>query len=174
MQIRLICGARRKSPERPVPFAFQSPRSCRPSIRANSWLLPFRANDVGKIGGNHSLHLRTRANIPASPYGSRRFRAKWNTRNWRRKAGISQSDTPRLRLGRKLTGKRLSPHDRSGRRWGASRNQRNSFAATAGATTWLRVSSSGGIADAASVSVNAMGRRHGRVRRRSKSSLATT
>jgi hypothetical protein len=32
----------------------------------------------------------------------------------------------------------------------------NWFAAIAGAMTWLRVSSSGGIADAASVSVNAM------------------
>jgi hypothetical protein len=30
--------------------------------------LPFRANDVGKWG-NHSLHARNRANIPASPYG---------------------------------------------------------------------------------------------------------
>ena len=34
----------------PLPFAFQSPRSCSPSIRANSRLLPFRANDVGKWG----------------------------------------------------------------------------------------------------------------------------
>src|ERR1019366_4820289 len=57
------------------PFAFQSPQSCRPSMCANSGLLPFRANDVGKIGGNHSLHALTRANIPTSPYGLRRFRA---------------------------------------------------------------------------------------------------
>jgi hypothetical protein len=44
------------------------------SMRANSRPLPFCANDVGKIGGNHSLHAPTRANIPTSPYGSRRFR----------------------------------------------------------------------------------------------------
>src|ERR1700688_3068422 len=40
----------------------------------------------------------------------------------------------------------------------ASKSKSNKlFAAIAGATTWLRVSSSGGISDAASVSVNAMG-----------------
>ena len=44
----------------------------------------------------------------------------------------------------------------------------------AGAMTWLRVSSSGGIGDAASVSVNAMGRRPGRGRRRSRNSSNTT
>jgi hypothetical protein len=30
------------------PFAFQSPRSCRPSIPQNGRLLPFCANDAGK------------------------------------------------------------------------------------------------------------------------------
>ncbi len=60
------------------------------------------------------------------------------------------------------------------RRSAASRNQTNWFAAIAGAVTWPRASSSGGIADAATVSVNAMGRRHRRGRRRSKSSSATT
>src|ERR1039458_5165039 len=144
-------------------------------MAANCRLLPFCANDAGKIGGNHSLHAPTRANIPTSPYGSRRFSAKWNTRNWRRGTGINcRSDTPHLRPGKKLTGKGLSPHGRSGRRWGASRNQRNSFAATAGAMTWLRVSSNGGIADAASVLVNAMDQRHGSGRRNSRSNLATT
>src|ERR1035441_4266159 len=53
----------------PDPFAFQSPLSCRPSIRANSRLLPFHANDLGKRG-IHSLRARNRANIPASSYGS--------------------------------------------------------------------------------------------------------
>ena len=85
-----------------------------------------------------------------------------------------RSDILHLRPGRKLSGKRLSPHGRSGRRRAASRNQRNWFAAIAGAMTWLRVSSSGGIADAASVSVNAMGRRPGRGRRRSRNSSNTT
>jgi hypothetical protein len=37
-----------------------------------------------------------------------------------------------------------------------------------GSDAWLRVSSSGATADAASVSVNAMGRQHERGRRRSK------
>jgi len=63
---------------------------------------------------------------------------------------------------------------RSGRRRAASRNQGNWVAAIAGAMTWLRVSSSGGIGDAASVSVNAMGRRPGRGRRRSRNSSNTT
>ena len=53
---------------------------------------------------------------------------------------------------KKLSGKRLSPHGRSGRRRAASRNQGNWVAVIAGAMTWLRVSSSGGIGDAASVS----------------------
>ena len=75
--------------------------------------------------------------------------------------------------GRKLTGKRLNPHGRSGRRRAASRNQRNWFAAIAGAMTWRRVSSSGGIADAASVLVNAMDRRTGDGRRSSRSSFGT-
>jgi len=47
-------------------------------------------------------------------------------------------------------------------------------AAIAGAMTWLRVSSGGEIGDAASVSVNAMGRRPGRGRRRSRNSSNTT
>ena len=54
-----------------------------------------------------------------------------------------------------------------------SRNRTTWFAAIAGAPTWLRVSSSGGIGDAASVSVNAMGRRPGRGRRRSRNSSNT-
>ena len=85
-----------------------------------------------------------------------------------------RSDILHLRPGRKLSGKRLSPHGRSGRRRAASRNQGNWVAATAGAMTWLRVSSSGGIGDAASVSVNAMGRRPGRGRRRARNSSNTT
>jgi hypothetical protein len=85
-----------------------------------------------------------------------------------------RSDILHLRPGRKLSGKRLSPHGRSGRRRAASRNQGNWVAAIAGAMTWLRVSSSGGIGDAASVSVNAMGRRPGRGRRRSRNSSNTT
>ncbi len=133
----------------------------------------FCVNDIEKIGGNHSLHAATRANIPTSPYGSRRLRAKWNTRNRRTKAVISQSNTPQLRSGRKLTGKRPSPHGRSGRRWAASRSLTNWFAATARAMIWLRVSSSGGIADVASVLVNAMGLRQRRRRLRSRSSFTT-
>jgi hypothetical protein len=50
------------------PFAFQSPRSRRPSIGVNSRLSSFCANDR-EWGGNHSLHERNGANIPASPYG---------------------------------------------------------------------------------------------------------
>ena len=190
MQIRLICGAPPNSRSAmPVPFAFQSPRSCRPSIRANSRPLPFRANDVGN-GGNHSLHARNRANIPASPYGlgdlERMEHAKLANGSGH-KLPIGHSPSPALRdqmdaarsAGKKAARKKAAPrkakpHGRFGRRWAVSRNQTNWFAAIAGATTWLRVSSSGGIADAASVSVNAMDQRHGRGRRRSRSSLATT
>ena len=78
------------------------------------------------------------------------------------------------RSGRKLPRERPSRHTRSRRRWVVSRNQISWFAAIAGAMTWLRVSSSGGIADAASVSANAMGQRRERGRRRSASRLATT
>jgi len=85
-----------------------------------------------------------------------------------------RSDILHLRPGRKLSGKRLSPHGRSGRRRAASRNQGNWVAAIAGAMTWLRVSSSGGIGDAASVSVNAMDRRPRRGRRRSRNSSKAT
>jgi hypothetical protein len=56
--------------------------------------------------GNHSLHAPTRANIPTSPYGSRRSRAKWNKRNWRTEAGISRSGTLQHRPRRKVTGKK--------------------------------------------------------------------
>jgi hypothetical protein len=143
-------------------------------MRANIRPPPFCANDVEKIARNRSLHAPTRANIPTSPYSSRRFRAKWNTRNWRREAGISRSATPHHRHGRTLPGKSLSPHSRCARRQGASRNQTNWFAAIAGAMTWLQVSSSAGTADAASVLVNVMDQRHQRGRRNSRSNLATT
>ena len=118
------------------PFAFPSPWSRRPLVCADSGLLSVR--------GNRSLHAPTRANIPTSSYGSRRLRAKWNTRNWRKEASISRSDTPQHRPRRKLLGKRLSPHDRSGRKRAASRNQTNWFAAIAGAMTWLRVHQAAG------------------------------
>ncbi len=86
---------------------------------------------------------------------------------------MRRSDTPQHRPRRKLLGKMLSPLGRSGKRWAANRNQTNWFAAIAVAMTWLRVSSSGAIADAASVSANATDQRHRRGRRRSRSSLAT-
>ena len=157
-----------------VSFAFQSPRADRRFGPIAGFSL-FCASGVGKTGGNHSLHAPTRANIPTSPYGSRRFKREWNTRNRRTEAGMNyRSDILHLRPGRKLSGERLSPHGRSGRRRAANRNQGNWVAAIAGAMTWLRVSSSGGIGDAASVSVNAMGRRPGRGRRRSRNSSNPT
>ena len=109
---------------------------------------------------------------PDEPLRLKETRAKWNTRNWRRKAGTNyRSNTLHLRPGRKLTVERLSPYGRCGRRPAASRNQRNWFAAIVGAMTWRRVSSSGAIADAAGVLVNAMGRRHRQGKRRSRNSL---
>jgi|GEM_PF-4160848 len=94
----------------------------------------------------------------------------WRSGNRRTRQGRAV----RLRSGRRLPRERSSLRGRAGRRSAASRNQTNWFAAIAGAVTWPRASSSGGIADAATVSVNAMGRRHRRGRRRSKSSSATT
>jgi hypothetical protein len=73
---------------------------------------------------------------------------------------------------KKAVRKKAEPQSRSASRR-ASRNQGNWVAAIAGAMTWLRVSSSGGIGDAVSVSVNAMGR-PGRGRRRSRNSSNTT
>src|ERR1700730_13994335 len=141
-------------------------------------------------GRNHSLHARNGANIPASPYGlgdlERMEHAKLaNGRGHELPIGRSPPRPSRIRWtrrgrpvrrrsGRRPPPERPSLHNRSGKRWLVSRNQTSWFAAIAGATTWLRVSSSGGIADAATVSVNAIGRRHGRGRRRSRSSLATT
>ena len=155
---------------------------------SNRQPLRFRANDMNR-GGNYSLHARNGANIPASRYGLGDLE-RWNTRNWQTEAGINRSDTPLhspcgirwmrrgrsvgRRPGRKLPGKRLSLHGRSGRRCAVSRNQTNWFAAIAEAMTWLRVSSSGGIADAAGALVNAMAQRHGRGRRRSRNSLTTS
>ena len=77
------------------------------------------------------------------------------------------------RFERKLSREKPSLHDRSGIRSVLSRNQTSLLAAIVGATTWPRVSSSGEIADAANVSVGDMGRPHGRVGRRSRSSMAT-
>jgi hypothetical protein len=128
----------------------------------------------GKLRVNRSLHAPTRANIPTSPYGSRRSRAKWHTRNWQTEVGPSPSDTLQYLRRRALLGKRLNLHGRSGRRRALSRNQRSWFAAIAGAMTCRRVSPSGAIADAASALVNAMGRRHGRGRRRSRNSSTPT
>jgi hypothetical protein len=70
-----------------------------------------------------------------------------------------RSQPVRRRCGRRPPRERPSLHDRSEKRWAVSRNPTSWFAAIAGARTWLLASSSGAIVDAASVSVNAMGRR---------------
>ena len=141
-------------------------------LSARKSALPFRANDYRERGENHSLHARNRANIPASPYGlgdlERMEHAKLANGSGHElpigrspsSAEQDQKDAARS-AGKKAARKkaareRPSRHGRSGRRWAASRNQTNWFAAIAGAMTWLRVSSSGEIADAASVLVNAM------------------
>src|SRR5271167_5277840 len=86
--------------------------SCSPSNRPDREDPPSVSSSqemgLGKIRENRSLHAPTRANIPTSSYGSRRFSSKWNTRNWLREAGISRSDAPQYRPRRKLTGKWLS------------------------------------------------------------------
>ncbi len=134
----------------------------------------FCANDVGKIGGKPLASRADQSKHPGEPLRLKEIQSEWNTQNWRTEARTSRSHTPQLRPGRKLLGKRLSQHGCSGRRWAARGNQMNWFAAIAGAVIWLRVSLSGGIADAASVLVNAMDQWHGRAKRRSRSSLTTT
>ena len=69
-----------------VSFAFQSPRADR-RFRPIAGFSLFCANDVGKTGGNHSLHAPTRANIPTSPFGLRRFRANGTLETGKREAG---------------------------------------------------------------------------------------
>jgi len=117
---------------------------------------------------------KPKANIPTSPYAQGDLERKWNTRNWRTEASISRSDTHQHRPRGKLLGKKLSPQGRCGRSCAANRSQRNWFAATAGAMIWLRVLSSGEIADAGSASVSATVRRHQRRRQRPRSSSTTT
>ena len=161
-------------------FAFQSPeRADRRSapIAGSSLSARMRFWEMRRI----TRFMRGTERTSPEPFRLRRLRAKWNTRNWRTEAGMNYpSDAPhprriwctrrgrpvRRRSGRRLNLPRERPslHDRSERTWVASRNQTNWFAAIAGAMTWLRVSSSGGIADAASVLVNAMDQRHGRGR----------
>ena len=149
--------------------------SSRPSIRANSRLLPFLREWRWKNWGKPLASRADQSKHADQPLRLKEIYREWNTRNRRTEAGMNyRSDILHLRPGRKLSGKRLSPHGRSGRRRAASRNQGNWVAAIAGAMTWLRVSSSGGIGDAASVSVNAMGRRPGGGGRRSRNSSNTT
>jgi hypothetical protein len=56
-----------------VSFAFQSPRSWRPSIRANSRLLPFSANDVGYWGKSRAS-CTEQSEHPSEPLRLRKFR----------------------------------------------------------------------------------------------------
>ena len=143
--------------------------SSRPSFPGHGPASPFSARmALEKLGKHHSLHAPTRANIPTSPYGSRRFRVGMEHAKQANGSGQELSIGHSSIFGpqESCPKKGLSPHGRSGRKRAASRNQGNWVAAIAGAMTWLRVSSSGGIGDAASVSVNAMGRRPGRGRRR--------
>src|SRR6202048_3305139 len=67
-----------------VSFAFQSPRADRRFGPIAGFSL-FCANGFGKTGGNHSLHAPTRANIPTSSYGSRRFRGNGTRETGERK-----------------------------------------------------------------------------------------
>ncbi len=156
------------------PFAFQSPWSRRPLMCADSGLL-FVRMALEKCGETARFTRRPEQTSRRALTAQGDLERKWNTRNWRTEAGINyRSDTPQHRPRGKLLGKKLSPHGRSGRSCAANRSQRNWFAVTAGAMTWLRVSSSGGIADAASALVNAMDQRHERRRQRPRSSSTTT
>ena len=155
------------------PFAFQSPWSRRPLMCADSGLLSVRMT-LGKYGETARFTRRSEQTSRRALTAQGDLERKWNTRNWRTEAGICRSDTPQHRPRGKLLGKKLSPHGRCGRSCAANRSQRNWFAATAGAMIWLRVLSSGEIADAGSASVSATVRRHQRRRQRPRSSSTTT
>src|SRR5271169_4535078 len=110
---------------------------------------------LGKLGETARFTRRPEQTSRRALTAQGDLERKWNTRNWQTEAGISRSDTPQHRFRGKLLGKKLSPHGRSGRNCAANRSRRNWFAATAGAMIWLRVLSSGEIANAGSASVSA-------------------
>jgi hypothetical protein len=133
---------------------------------------------------------REQSEHPAKPLWLRRSSA--NAKHQKRKDPNTnaQSDAPFqwiLAISRRQPGRQVrkqpittepkrrpSLNGRSARYLATNRIQINWFAAIAGAMISLRVLSSGAIADAASVSVNAMARRRRRGRRISKNSLDLT
>ena len=167
-----------------VSFAFQSPRSRRPSIRANSHS-SLSARMMSGNGGNQSLHARNGANIPASCYGLGDLErmghpnlANGNGHEPIRTLPITfpaGSSDECGAVGRWEHGPEENcPEKAKSATAAVIRNRTGWFAAIAGAMTWLRVSSSCEIADAESVLANAMDQRHGQGRRRSRNSLTTT
>jgi hypothetical protein len=143
----------------------------RPSVLAKRPASTLRADEARKIEGT-ARFTRGPEQTSRRAHTAQGDLRRWNTRNWR-KESISLSGTPQPLPRGKVFGKKLSSRGHPGRRRGASRNQRNWFAVIAGAMTWLRVSSSGGIADAANALVNAIGRRHGRGKRSTSNSFTT-
>ena len=92
-----------------VQFAFQSPRSSGPYAPIASLSSSARMR-LGKIGRNRSLHAPTRANIPASPYGSRRFGTKMEQPKLANRSGhkVSSGHSPSSAL-KKADRKRSEP-----------------------------------------------------------------
>ena len=127
------------SPPKPVkvftlPFAFPSPSLALAGRR--------------KMSAHRSLPARNRASIRGQPLRLKGDPRKWNARNWQ---VVRRPSRPKLSIG-----------DCPGTRPSASRRQRSSYAAIAGAGTWLRASSNDAIAGAASASANATGQKRRR------------
>jgi hypothetical protein len=70
--------------------------------------------------------------------------------------------SPGKKAGRRLPREKPSLHRPLRKQTGNKSKSSKLLCRYRGAMTWLRVSSSGGLADAESVSLNVMGRRHGR------------
>jgi hypothetical protein len=94
---------------------------------------------LGKLGEPLASYAY-QSKHPDKPIRLKEIHRDGTCENWR-KESVSLSDTPQPLSRGKVFGKKRSSRGHPGRRRAASRNQRNWFAAIAGAMTWRRVSS---------------------------------
>jgi hypothetical protein len=88
-----------------LPFAFQSPDRCRPSMRANRRLLPFRANGAGKMVEIARFTRRpeqtSRRALTAKEIHSEMEQAKLANGSGHRSIGHSSTAAPKKALRKK-------------------------------------------------------------------------
>jgi hypothetical protein len=136
---------------------------------------------------NCSLHARDRANIPTSPYGLgglKRTEHATLANGSEHKLPIGRSPSPAeqeqmeaaraagVEAARKAVAKKAKPTGPLGKQMGGKSKSDKLGCRYCRSDDLPRVSSRGGIADAASVLINAMVWRHERGRRSSRTSLA--